>query len=112
MPRMSKQAGDDLVEVLGGVRAEMAGQAVELLRRNGISGDVRRRGMPGAVATWAGRLITWDVQVPSRDAERALELLAEGGFPSGRTEAVEVEHEASDTSAADESVKDFLKRDR
>ncbi len=108
---MGKQSGDDLVEVLGGVPAEMAGQAVELLRCNGIPGDVRRRGMPGVVVAWAGRLITWDVQVPSRDVERALELLAEGGFPSRRSEVVEVEQEASATAAADESVKDVLKRE-
>ncbi len=107
---MPKQTRDDLIEVLGGVRAEMAGEAVELLRASGISGDVRRTGMPGGVASWVGELLTWDVQVPARDAERAIELLAEGGFPSGRTEAVEVEQEAADASSADASVKDFLNR--
>ena len=97
----------DLIEVLGIVRPEMAGEAISLLLASGIRGEVRMSGMGRG-----GTMERCDVLVPSRDVERALEILAVAGFPSGRPPADEVEDEAARAGAADASVTDFLRRGR
>jgi len=97
--------GSDQVEVLGIVRPDMAGEATSLLLANGIQGEVRMSGMGRG-----GTMERCDVLVHPRDVERALEILAVNGFPSGRAPAEVVEDEAVKAGAADASVTDFLHR--
>jgi type III secretory pathway lipoprotein EscJ len=99
--------GSDLVEVLGIVRPEMAGEATSLLLASGIQGEVRMSGMGRG-----GTMERCDVLVHQRDLDRALEVLAVNGFPSGGLPAGVVEDEAAKAGAADASVTDFLHRKR
>ena len=103
----NRAMSSDLVEVLGIVRPEMAGEAISLLLASGIWGEVRMSGMGRG-----GTMERCDVLVPSREAERALEILAIQGFPSGRPPEGAVEDEATQAGAADASVTDFLRRGR
>jgi type III secretory pathway lipoprotein EscJ len=99
--------GSDLVEVIGIVRPEMAGEATSLLLANGIQGEVRMSEMGRG-----GTMERCDVLVHPRDVERALEMLAVNGFPAGGLPEDVVEDEAAKAVAADASVTDFLHRGR
>jgi hypothetical protein len=101
----------DLVEVIGGVEAQMAGEAVEALRGAGIPVDVRSAAIDLLKLARPGRIQSLAyVYVAPGDLERARELLAVKGFPTRPAPGSEAtfEEEASSTGPADESVRDFL----
>ena len=101
----------DLVEVIGGVEAQMAGEAVGVLREAGIPVDVRFAAIDLLKVTRPGRIQSLAyVYVAPGDLDRARELLAVKGFPTRPAAGTEAtfEEEASSTGPADESVRDFL----
>ena len=103
---------NDLVEILGGVQFEMAGQAVALLREAGISVEVRTPLIDPTKVSGTGGIYTLAyLDVASADAERARVLLAERGFPTPPPagDTASFEEEAAGTSPADDSVRDFLR---
>jgi hypothetical protein len=103
----------DLVEVLGGVQAEMAGEAVAILQGAGMAFEVRvAPGVSARAARPDSIGATSYVYVAATDLERARVLLAERGFPIRPTGADETlfEDEAAGTAPADASVSEFLRR--
>ena len=103
---------NDLVEILGGVQFEMAGQAVAVLQEAGITVEVRTPMMdPTKVSVSRGIYSLTYLDVAPADAERARQLLAERGFPTLPLggDAASFEEEAAGTAPADDSVRDFLK---
>jgi hypothetical protein len=102
----------DLVEVISGVQADMTGSAVAVLREAGIEPVVKMAGERLAAGMSGKDYLVDRVLVPAADAERARELLAVRGFPSGAASADEVgfEEEATGSGPGDESVREFLRR--
>ena len=101
----------DLVEVIGGVEAQMAGEAAGVLREAGIPVDVRSAAIDLLKVTRPGRIQSLAyVYVAPGDLERAREMLAVGGFPTKPAPGAEetFEEEAASTSPADKSIRDFL----
>jgi hypothetical protein len=103
---------NDLVEVISGVQADLTGSAVAVLREAGIEPVVKMAGDRLAAGMSGKDYLVDRVLVPAADAERARELLAVRGFPSGAASADEAsfEEEATGSGPGDESVREFLRR--
>ena len=100
------------MEVLAGVQADMTGAAVGLLREAGISAEVRMASDRLSAAMGKRHRLVDSVLVPAVEADRAREVLAEGGFPiqTAATDEAAFEGEAAATAPGDDSVRAFLGR--